>query len=204
MVQGNSLFHTDSSFNPRRAGYSLLLAHELPPPGTGGSTAFADMRAAYRDLDPEFKQYLHEKNFIARHSLLHSKKIAAPECFKDLDPADHYMGRHWLLQVHERTGIPTIYLAKHIHSLEGVTPEESQSILDRLFEHATQDKYVVDIQWYNPGDMIVWDNTCTMHRAVSGDFVTKHRRDMRRATVHDDSSLAWGFNEKTNVRMGLP
>ncbi|KAL3483037.1 hypothetical protein BJX62DRAFT_245292 [Aspergillus germanicus] len=126
--KGNALFHTDSSFNPRRAGYSLLLAHELPPPGTGGSTAFADVRAAYRDLDPDFKQFLHEKNLIARHSLLHSKKMAAPECFKDIDPADHFLSRHLLLQVHERTGIPTIYLAKHIHSLEGVSAEESQAI----------------------------------------------------------------------------
>ncbi|KAL2821224.1 hypothetical protein BJX63DRAFT_418228 [Aspergillus granulosus] len=171
--KGNALFHTDSSFNPRRAGYSLLLSHELPPPGTGGSTAFADMRAAYRDLDQDFKQFLHEKKFIARHSLLHSKKMAAPECFKDVEPTDHFMSRHWLLQVHERTGIPTIYLAKHIHSLEGVLPEESQAILDRLFAHATQDKYVIDVQWHDPGDMIVWDNTCTMHRAVSGEFVTK-------------------------------
>ena len=182
----------------------MLLAHELPPPGTGGSTAFADMRAAYRDLDPEFKQFLHQRNFIARHSLLHSKKMAAPECFKDVEPADHFMSRHRLLQVHERTGIPTIYLAKHIHSLEGVSPEESQAILDRLFDHATQDQYVINVQWEDPGDMIVWDNTCTMHRAVSGDFVTKYRRDMRRATVHDDSSLAWGFNEKSNERVGLP
>ncbi|CAI7650233.1 unnamed protein product [Penicillium pancosmium] len=130
--KGNALFHTDSSFNPRRAGYSLLLAHELPPSGTGGSTAFADMRAAYRNLDPEFKQLLHENKFIARHSILHSKKMAAPECFKDVEPTDHFMSRHWLLQVHERTGIPTIYLAKHIHSLEGISPEESRSILDRL------------------------------------------------------------------------
>ncbi|KAE8345152.1 hypothetical protein BDV24DRAFT_171090 [Aspergillus arachidicola] len=170
--KGNALFHTDSSFNPRRAGYSLLLAHELPPPATGGSTAFADMRAAYRDLDPEFKKKLHEKNFIARHSLLHSKKMAAPECFKDIEPEDHFMSRHWLLQVHERTGIPTIYLAKHIHSLEGVSPEESQSILDRLFDHATQDKYVIEVEWKDVGDMIVWDNTCTMHRAISGEFLT--------------------------------
>ncbi|KAJ5414021.1 hypothetical protein N7509_000648 [Penicillium cosmopolitanum] len=197
--KGNALFHTDSSFNPRRAGYSLLLAHELPPSGTGGSTAFADMRAAYRDLEPEFKKLLHEKKFIARHSILHSKKMAAPECFKDVEPTDYFMSRHWLLQVHERTGIPTIYLAKHIHSLEG-----SLSILDRLFDHATQDEYVVEVEWKNVGDMIVWDNTCTMHRAVSGEFVTKYRRDMRRATVHDDSSLAWGFNERSNERMGLP
>ncbi|KAJ0414068.1 hypothetical protein BJY00DRAFT_321364 [Aspergillus carlsbadensis] len=168
--KGNALFHTDSSFNPRRAGYSLLLAHELPPPGTGGSTAFADMRSAYRDLDPEFKRFLEEKKFIARHSLLHSKKMAAPECFRDIDPADHFMSRHLLLQVHERTGIPMIYLAKHIHSLEGVSAEESQAILDRLFDHATQDKYVINVEWKDVGDMIVWDNTCTMHRAVGGDF----------------------------------
>lgn len=162
------------------------------------------MRAAYRDLDAEFKQFLHEKGFIARHSLLHSRKLAAPECFKDVEPADHFMSRHSLLQVHERTGIRTIYLAKHIHSLEGVSLEESQAILDRIFDHATQDKYVINVEWHDPGDMIVWDNTCTMHRAVSGEFATKYRRDMRRATVHDDSSLAWGFNEKSDKRMGLP
>lgn len=202
--QGNSLFHTDSSFNPRRAGYSLLLAHELPPPGTGGSTAFADMRAAYRDLDEDFKNFLHEKNFIARHSILHSRKMAAPEWYKDVDPTDHFMSRHLLLQIHERSGLPTIYLAKHIHSLEGVPADESQAILDRLFEHATQDKYVIEAEWKDVGDMIVWDNTCTMHRAISGEFMTKYRRDMRRATVHDDSTLAWGFNPHSDERMGLP
>ncbi|KAL4920403.1 hypothetical protein BDW62DRAFT_209207 [Aspergillus aurantiobrunneus] len=182
--KGNALFHTDSRFNPRRAGYSLLLAHQLPPPGTGGSTAFADMRAAYRDLDDGFRSFLHEKNFIARHSLLHSKKMAAPEAYKDIEPTDHFMSRHWLLQVHERTGIPTIYLAKHIHSLEGGSTEESQAILGRLFDHATQDKYIIEVDWK--------------------DFLTKYKRDMRRATVHDDSSLAWGFNPKSNERMGLP
>ncbi|PWY94410.1 2,4-dichlorophenoxyacetate alpha-ketoglutarate dioxygenase [Aspergillus sclerotioniger CBS 115572] len=202
--KGNALFHTDSSFNPRCAGYSLLLAHELPPPGTGGSTAFADMRAAYRDLDEGFKALLHEKNYIARHSILHSKKLAAPECFKDIDPTDYFMGRHLLLQVHERSDTPTIYLAKHIHSLEGVAPEESQAILDRLFDHATQDKYIIEMEWKDVGDLVVWDNTCTMHRAIGGEFMTKYRRDMRRATVHDDSSQAWGFNPKSDEHMGLP
>ncbi|KAF4990935.1 hypothetical protein F66182_16589, partial [Fusarium sp. NRRL 66182] len=157
--KGNSLFHTDSSFNPRRAGYSLLLAHELPPPGTGGSTAFADMRAAYRDLDEDFRSFLHEKNFIARHSILHSRKLAAPDWYKDVDPTSHFMSRHLLLQIHERSGLPTIYLAKHIHSLEGVSLEESQAILNRLFEHTTQDKYIIEVEWKDVGDMIVWDNT---------------------------------------------
>lgn len=162
------------------------------------------MRAAYRDLDEDFKKFLHEKNFIARHSILHSRKMAAPDWYKDVDPADHFMSRHLLLQIHERSGLPTIYLAKHIHSLEGVSLEESQLILDRLFEHATQENYVIEVEWKDVGDMIVWDNTCTMHRAISGEFMTKYRRDMRRATVHDDSTLSWGFNPHTDERMGLP
>lgn len=202
--QGNALFHTDSSFNPRRAGLSLLLAHELPPAGTGGNTEFADMRAAYRDLDDDFKALLHERDFVARHSLLHSKKLAAPDFYQGSEPTEYFMSRHKLLQTHERSGRGTIYLAKHIHSLEGVPAEESQAILDRLFAHATQSKYVVNVEWQNVGDMIVWDNTCTMHRATGGEFVTKYRRDMRRTTVHDDSGLAWGLNEKSDERMGLP
>ncbi|KAF7586966.1 hypothetical protein BBP40_007965 [Aspergillus hancockii] len=169
--KGNALFHTDSSFNPRRAGYSLLLAHELPPPGTGGFTAFADIRAAYHDLDPEFKKLLHEKKFIARHSILHSKKLAAPEYFKDVESTDYFISRHWLLQVHERTGIPTIYLAKHIHSLEGVSPEESQSILDRLFDHATQDEYVIEVGWE------YLDNSSGPQRDVSSDDERSVARD---------------------------
>lgn len=75
-MQGNLIFHVDSSFNHQRAGYSLLLVHELPPNNTGGGLAFADTRQAYDDLDDATKQYLLENDFIAGHSLVHSKKQA--------------------------------------------------------------------------------------------------------------------------------
>ncbi|KAF5587648.1 alpha-ketoglutarate-dependent 2 4-dichlorophenoxyacetate dioxygenase [Fusarium pseudocircinatum] len=71
--KGNSLFHVDSSFNPRRAGYSLLLSHELPPRGTGGSTEFCDTRAAWDDFNEAIKQDLLSKDYISYHSILHSK-----------------------------------------------------------------------------------------------------------------------------------
>jgi len=97
-----------------------------------------------------------------------------------------------------------LYLAMHIHHIEGMGAEESQELFERLFKHATQSKYIAKFEWKSPGDLLVWDNTCTMHRAMGGDFAYIYKRDMRRATVHDDSSQAWGLNEKTDVRQGLP
>lgn len=135
----------------------------------------------------------------------HSRKLAAPEYFADLDPLDHQpMGRHQLLQVHEASGRENLYIAAHVHHIEGLNADQSRTLRDKLFAHATQDKYTVEIHWNQPGDLVIWDNTCTMHRAVGGPFVSMHRRDMRRATVHDSSSQAWGLNEHTDKRVGLP
>ncbi|KAH7471644.1 hypothetical protein FOMA001_g12959 [Fusarium oxysporum f. sp. matthiolae] len=172
--------------------------------GTGGSTEFCDTRAAWDDLDEATKQDLLSKDYIACHSILHSKKIAAPEHFSNIEPADYPMGRHRLAQKHERSGRMNLYLAKHIHHIEGLSTEESQELFDKLFDHATQDKYRLEVEWRNVGDLVVWDNTCTMHRAVGGPFAFRYKRDMRRATVHDDSTQAWGLNEHSDVRQGLP
>ncbi|KIW19435.1 hypothetical protein PV08_00007 [Exophiala spinifera] len=202
--KGNHLFHVDSSFNPRRAGYSLLLAHELPPPGMGGHTEFADTRTAYDDLPSELKEQLKTHNYIAAHSTHHSRKLASPEYFAHMDPRDYPMGRHYLLQRHEASGRMNLYIASHVHHIEGLEPEKSQELFDRLYDHAKSDKYTVEIEWVSAGDLVIWDNTCTMHRAVGGPFLRKYRRDMRRATVHDSSSQAWGLNEHSDVRVGLP
>ncbi|KAK7736324.1 hypothetical protein SLS63_003301 [Diaporthe eres] len=202
--RGNSLFHVDSSFNPRRAGLSLLLSHELPPPGTGGSTEFCDTRAAWDDLDEGTKKELLENDYIACHSILHSKKLAAPDYFANIEPAEYPMGRHRVAQKHERSGRMTLYIAMHIHHIEGLEPQASNKLFDKLFNHATQEKYRLMVEWENVGDLVIWDNTCTMHRAVGGEFAFKYKRDMRRATVHDDSSQAWGLNEHTDTRQGLP
>lgn len=201
--QGNSLFHVDSSFNPRRAGYSLLRAHELPPKGTGGNTEFADARTAYDELPEDLKKELLEKDYVVCHSLYHSRKLASPGSLSDINPEDHFMSRHRLIQPHEPSGRMNLYIASHAHHIEGVSPEKSQQILSTVYKHACQPKYVVSIDWQNDGDLILWDNTCVMHRAAGGSFEGKYKRDMRRATVHDGSSHAWGLNEKgSETRMG--
>ncbi|PYH91077.1 Clavaminate synthase-like protein, partial [Aspergillus ellipticus CBS 707.79] len=185
--KGNTLFHVDSSFNPRRASYSLLLAHELPPPGTGGNTAFADTRTAYDALPPSLKTQLFENDYIAAHSIMHSRKLAAPEHFAHVDPWDYPMGRHRIVQRHEPSGRMNLYVAAHVHHLEGLGAADSKEVFGRVWAHVTQERFVVEVCWENVGDCVVWDNTATMHRAVTveGGFEGRFRRDLRRATVHD-------------------
>jgi len=97
-----------------------------------------------------------------------------------------------------------MYIANHMHHIEGLSDEESKEMIEKLLAFATQDKYVISVEWENEGDLVVWDNTAVMHRAHGGEYEGKFRRDMRRATVHDNSVHAWGLNEKSEFRMGLP
>jgi len=192
----------DSSFNPRRAGYSLLRAHKLPPTGTGGNTEFADTRTAFDELPADLKNELIEKDYTICHSLYHSRKTASPQSLQDINPEDHFMSRHKLIQRHEPSGRMNLYIASHAHHVEGVSAEKSRELIDAVYKHACQPRYVVSIEWLNDGDLVMWDNTCVMHRAAGGSFEGKYVRDMRRATVHDGSVHAWGLNEQSNDRMG--
>jgi len=194
--KGNQLFHVDSSFNPRRASYSILRAVELPPLGNGGNTDFADSRTAWDDLDPAFQQELLEKDYVVNHSIAQSRKLGSPEFFKDLDPTNGgVMSRHKLIQKHEESGRTNIYIAAHSHSIEGLPKEESDALIKKLLDHVTQSKYVYSCEWRNKTDMIIWDNRCTLHRANGGAYEGKYRRDLRRTTVHDTSPTAWGLNK---------
>ena len=202
--KGNGLFHVDSSFNPRRASYSILKAHELPPPDTGGNTEFADTRTAFADLPDDLKQQLLANDYIGAHSLHHSRKTAAPDFFSDVDPTQYKMHRHRLVQNHEPSDRTNLYIAAHCHHIEGLPPDDSATLLKKLMDHATEPKYVVSIPWENAGDMVIWDNTCVMHRAGGGTFHGKYKRDLRRTTVHDGSSQAWGLNaEGQDTRPGF-
>ncbi|KIW54971.1 hypothetical protein PV05_07291 [Exophiala xenobiotica] len=209
--RGNSLFHCDSAFNPRRAGYSLLRAHELPPPGNGGNTDFADTRTAFDELPADLKSELLENDYIGANSLWHSRRKACPESefLASIDPEAYPFGRHRIVQRHEPSGRMNLYIAHHLHHLEypdGRRVEEPKSteLIERLLAHATQDKYLLSVEWRQNGDVVCWDNTAVMHRAGGGTFQGRFKRDMRRTTVHDGSSTAWGLNERTTKRMGLP
>ncbi|GKT51155.1 alpha-ketoglutarate-dependent 2,4-dichlorophenoxyacetate dioxygenase [Colletotrichum spaethianum] len=192
--KGNTLFHVDSSFNSQRASYSILLAHEIPPSDGGGNTDFADTRAAWDDLPESWKQELLKEDYVAGHSFWHSRKKACPDFFAKLEPENHPMSKHKVAQLHQPSGQMNLFVPSHCHHIEGLEAGEGQEKLNFLYQHATQDKFVVSIPWKEVGDLIMWDNTCTLHRGTP--VVGVHKRDMRRATVLDGSEEAWGLNEK--------
>ncbi|KAI1121209.1 Clavaminate synthase-like protein [Nemania abortiva] len=201
--KANELFHVDSSFNARRAGHSLLLAHIIPPAGMGGATEFSDSRTAYDDLPAEKKAEI--ENLVANHSLFHSRKTAMPEYFKDTDPWKLPLSKHKLVQVHEWSGRKNLYIASYTHSIVGMEPEEGTALIKELLAHISKPKYRLTIEWNEPGDMIIWDNTSVMHRATGGSYEGKFRRDMRRTTVKDMSTARFGLNgEGSEWRVGLP
>ncbi|KAK5625982.1 hypothetical protein RRF57_001698 [Xylaria bambusicola] len=218
--RGNGLFHADSSFNPRRASFSLLRAAELPPKGTGADTLFADSRTAAEELSEELLEFLSggtkmdkesrdgaEKGLIGVHCIAHSRKLGSPEFFADLDPTLSPMARHRILQRHEPSGRMNLYVGAHLHHIEhephdegdedgafGKEIPDSWPLVQKLNAHASQDKYVISVPWNDPGDLVIWDNRAVLHRVGEGSFEGKYIRDLRRTTVHDDSPTAWGFN----------
>jgi alpha-ketoglutarate-dependent 2,4-dichlorophenoxyacetate dioxygenase len=176
--KGNALWHTDSSFNQHRSAYSLLLAHEVPP--VGGDTQFADMRAAYDALPGAMKERI--ENVVAEHWLWHSRMLAGYPDPTDEERAAKPPAQHKLVQVHPGSRRKTLYIAKHASHIVDWPVGEGQRLIHDLIEFATQPQFVRALAWKQPGDLVIWDNRCTMHRATPFDDKV-YRRDMRRTTV---------------------
>jgi alpha-ketoglutarate-dependent 2,4-dichlorophenoxyacetate dioxygenase len=180
--KGNALWHTDSSFNSHRSSYSLLLAHEVPP--AGGDTQFADMRAAYRALPAELQRDC--EDLIAEHWLWHSRMLAGYPEPNEQEKLAKPPARHKLVQTHPGSGLKTLYIASHASHIVGRPVEEGRRLLTELIALATRPQFVRSVAWKQAGDLVIWDNRCTMHRATAFDD-TVHRRDMRRTTVFEPS-----------------
>jgi alpha-ketoglutarate-dependent 2,4-dichlorophenoxyacetate dioxygenase len=178
--KGNALWHTDSSFNPRRAAYSLLLAHRVPP--VGGDTEFANMRAAYAALPEATRGAIDE--LVAEHWLWHSRLLAGYPTPTAEERAAKPPAQHRLVHYHPGAGAKTLYLAAHASHIVGWPESHGRELLRELTEFATQPRFTCAVRWYQAGDLVIWDNRSTMHRATA--FEDKlYPRDMRRTTVYD-------------------
>ncbi len=174
---GNLLWHSDSSFKPVPAGYSMLHARVIPP--EGGETEFADMRAAWDEL-PE-KMRLKVRDLVCEHSVIFSRAQLGFEAFSPEEIARCTPVPQRLVRRHERTGRLSLYLSAHIGRIRGSPTPEALALIRELTEFATQPKFVYQHVW-TVGDLVVWDNRCTMHRGRSYES-NLYPRDMRRVTV---------------------
>lgn len=175
---GNRLWHTDGSFRRVPAALSMLYAHQVP--GEGGETEFADLRAAYDALPEKTKTEI--DGLVALHDISYSRaQIGFTELLfgeRDVLPAVPQR----VVRRHPGSGRKTLYLASHASHVVGMPVPEGRLLLRELIEFATERRFVYRHVW-RKGDLVIWDNRCTMHRGRP--FDESEVRDLRRATTRD-------------------
>lgn len=177
-VLSNRLWHTDASFEDPPGRYSLLSARVIPP--VRNDTEFADMRAAYDDLDEAMKARL--EGLEVHHSIAYSRELMGFEF--TTEERDRLKGAiHPLVRTLPRSRRRSLYLASHASRIVDWPVPEGRMLLRDLTEHATATRYVYAHDW-REGDLVIWDNRATMHRGRSYDD-TNHRRELRRTTTLD-------------------
>ncbi len=174
----NRLWHTDASFQDPPGRYSMLSAKVIPP--VGADTEYADMRAAYDALPDEIKTEI--EGLRVHHSIAYSRQTLGFEFSKDEE--DALKGAvHPLVRTIPRSTRRSLYVASHASRIVDWPLPEGRLLLRELIEHATGSQFVYRHRW-RVGDLVIWDNRATMHRARPFED-TKHRRELRRVTTLD-------------------
>lgn len=179
---GTSDWHTDSSYRPVLSKASLLFSREIPK--AGGDTMFAHTGKAYDALPPAKKAeiddivVIHDFEETRRRNNLPSR----PEAVRKATPPV----RQPLVRRLEN-GRKALLLGSHIAYVEGMDPEKSKVLIAELTAFAIQPQFTYRHQW-RLGDLVMWDNRCTMHRAMEYDMQNE-RRLLHRTTVAGDKAL---------------
>lgn len=161
-LRGNEGWHTDSSYMPLSAKASVLSAQVVP--SADGETEWADMRAAYDALDEGTRKRI--SGLSAHHSLYHSQARIGHEVETGAGYGYHTKGAPLrpLVKVHPVTRRPALYIGRHAYGIPGLDDTESEKLLSDLVDFACRPPRTYAHRW-QPGDVVIWDNRCVLHRA---------------------------------------
>lgn len=174
-LKGNNMWHSDSSFRDVPSFVSVMCAYETP--AEGGETLFVSARAAYGRLDPARRAEVDP--LVGIHDYTYSRsKVAevAPSLSASLPPV-----RQRLVRRNPGTGEANLFIGSHAREIEGWGYDRSRPFLDGLIEEATAEAHILSHRWH-PGDLVIWDNRCLLHRGAGYD-ADKYRRYMRQTRV---------------------
>ena len=179
---GNRLWHTDASYMPVPVVLGLLHAVTIPPPSPfgNGETEFADMRAAYDALPDPTKAALDD--LVIEHDVFWSRGQIGFTEFPPGEREQYPPSPQRLVRLHPGSKRKTLYLSAHASHVVGWPVADGRLLLVDLNTHATQPQFVYSHTW-RVGDLVIWDNRCTMHRGRP--HAEHEARDLRRATTLD-------------------
>ena len=175
-------WHTDDSFMPEPCSLTMLYGVEIS--SRGGDTQFSNMYMAYADLPAAVRRFIdglkvvHTYNSSRKGTRVASLSAQAMAAMADV--------AHPLVRTHPETGRRALYLnpnrMEHVVELER---SQSEELLNELTAHATQQKYQYRHRWRR-GDLVIWDNRCTMHKA-NADYPEAEKRLMHRIVIAGDA-----------------
>ena len=158
---GEAKWHTDSSIGEYPPAGGFLRALEIPE--VGGSTYFMNMYDVYDTLPADLSRRIAGLRIL--HPATHRSTQQPQPGFENVTNLSQVPGaRHPIVRTHPDTGRPSLYLGRRLNaSVVGLPAQESEALLDALWAHAVQDRFVYRHDW-QVGDLVMWDNRCTMHR----------------------------------------
>ena len=190
-LRGNEGWHTDSSYMPLAAKASILSAQVVP--SAGGETEWADMRAAYDALDEARRRRI--AGLSAHHSLYHSQAKIGHMVETGAGYGFHTKGAPLrpLVKVHPVTGRPALFIGRHAYAIPGLTEAESEKLLSDLLDFACRPPRTYAHRW-RPGDVVIWDNRCVLHRARPYEY--REARVMRHTRVAGDPATELALTDR--------
>ena len=184
------MWHSDNTYLEVPPAGSMMYSLEIPPPGAGGETSFSNQYLAYEELPADLKQAIQGKS--QRHdSSRNSAGVLRPGAKLPTSLAEVEGPIHPLVRIHPVTRKPALYLGRQRvwpsnHIVE-MSDEDSQALLAKLWQHATQDKFAWTHTW-QVGDVILWDNRCCMH--FRSEVNAEYRRVMHRTVIKGEPVIA--------------
>jgi len=181
---GEAVWHTDMSYLPDPPKASALYALEVP--ADGGDTSFCSMYAAWDGL-PRAMQRRVEALRVKHDGTYNSGGYVRQGVAPTVDPRTAPGTVHPLVYVHPETGRRALYLGRRRNAyIEGLPLDESDALLDEIWAWATRDSFTWRHRWH-AGDLVLWDNRCTMHRRDA--FDPAARRVMHRTQIKGDRKM---------------
>jgi len=181
VAKGAERFHSDSSFNPMPSKWSMLRGVECPPSEVGGDTLFIDLRAAYDDLDQATKDRI--EGLTGIHDFWKGRQYAGLEVTDEMRAGMPMPPVHHPIVRHMPYGRKALFVGGHCVGVVGMGEEEGRALVEQLYAHCTQEKYIHRHRW-TEGDIVIWENRCALHAATPLNS-DKYRRDMRRVTINE-------------------
>jgi alpha-ketoglutarate-dependent 2,4-dichlorophenoxyacetate dioxygenase len=171
------MWHSDSSFREIPAMYSILCAYEVP--AEAGETEFASARSAYQRLDQAIRDRIGGR--VGIHDYIYSRTKVGEDAVTQGQRTYMHPVRQRLVRQNPVTGEKNVFVGSHVKQIEGMADDEAKALIEQLIKEIARPQSVYRHRW-RAGDVVIWDNRCTLHRGCGYD-AEKYRRRMHQTRV---------------------